>query len=72
MVSLSVDKDSGSMYVKLRKDKIIKTLSLGKDRFIDINEKGKIVGIEVLMPSKLSEEVNEVLSRSADIIEIVQ
>ena len=71
MVSVSFDKESGAMYVLLRKQKIAKTIPLGKDRFIDINKAGRLVGIEVLIPKTIP-EVNKVISRSKDVIELLQ
>jgi uncharacterized protein YuzE len=44
---------------------------MGKDRFIDVNETGKIVGVEVLIPTN-TPEVNEAIAKSTDIIELEQ
>ncbi len=71
MVSIKFDKDSGAMYVQLRKGKVTKTISMGKDRFIDVNEKGKIVGMEVLIPAN-TPEVDDAIAKSTDIIELIQ
>ncbi|CUR52195.1 protein of unknown function [Nitrosotalea devaniterrae] len=71
MVSIKFDKESGAMYVQLRKGKVTKTIPVGKDRFIDVNEAGKIVGVEVLMPVN-APEVNEAIAKSSDIIELEQ
>ena len=60
------------MYFRLSKGKITKTISLGKDRFIDVNESGKMIGVEVLLPKTMPKEVNEVISRSSDVIELLQ
>jgi len=71
LVSIKFDKESGAMYVQLRKGKVTKTIPLGKDRFIDVNETGKIVGVEVLMQAN-TPEVNEAIAKSTDIIELEQ
>ncbi|MDC8451618.1 MAG: DUF2283 domain-containing protein [Candidatus Nitrosotalea sp.] len=71
MVSIKFDKDSGAMYVQLRKGKVAKTIPMGKDRFIDVNEKGKIVGMEVLIPTN-APEVDDAIAKSTDIIELIQ
>lgn len=59
------------MYVQLRKGKVAKTIPMGKDRFIDVNEKGKIVGMEVLIPTN-APEVDDAIAKSTDIIELIQ
>ncbi|MDE1832549.1 MAG: DUF2283 domain-containing protein [Thaumarchaeota archaeon] len=71
MVSIKFDKDSGAMYVQLRKGKVTKTIPMGKDRFIDVNEAGKIVGMEVLIPAN-TPEVDEAIAKSTDVIELEQ
>lgn len=59
------------MYVQLRKGKVVKTIPMGKDRFIDVNETGKIVGMEVLIPANRP-EVDEAIAKSTDVIELEQ
>ena len=71
MVSIKFDKESGAMYVQLRKAKVTKTIPMGKDRFIDVNEAGKIVGVEVLIPTN-TPEINEAIANSTDVIELEQ
>jgi len=72
LVSVSFDKESGAMYFRLGKGKITKTIPLGKDRFIDVDESGKMIGVEVLLPKTMPKEVSEVISRSRDVIELLQ
>jgi uncharacterized protein YuzE len=72
LVSSSFDKESGAMYVRLSKEKISRTIMLGKDRFIDVNKSGKMIGIEVLLSKSLPKEVDKIISRSRDVIELLQ
>lgn len=72
MVSVSFDKESGAIYVRLSKEKTTRTIPLGKDRFIDVDKSGKIIGIEVLLPKSMLREVDEAISRSSDVIELLQ
>lgn len=72
MVSIRYDKDSNAMYIKLRESKVAKTIPLGGDKFLDVNERGEAVGLEVLILKNAPEEVEEILERSPDIIEIIQ
>ena len=60
------------MYVMLSKEKTVRTIPLGKDRFIDVNKSGKIIGIEVLLPKTMLREANEAISRSSDVIKLLQ
>jgi len=72
LVSVSFDKESGAIYVRLSKEKTTRTIPLGKDRFIDVDKSGKIIGIEVLLPKSMLREVDEAISRSSDVIELLQ
>ncbi|MGI0047679.1 MAG: DUF2283 domain-containing protein [Nitrosotalea sp.] len=72
MSLIRYDKDAGAMYIKMREDKVSKTIPLGDDKFLDINEKGEAVGLEVLFLKNALEKVEEVLERSPDTIEIIQ
>ncbi len=60
------------MYIKIRSDKVAKTIPLEEDKFLDVNEKGEAVGLEVLFLKNTLEEVEKVLERSPDTIEIIQ
>lgn len=71
MVSVSYDKESGAIYVRLLKEKVAKTISVGSDRFIDVDESGKAVGIEILLP-KTMPEVEKAIMKSSSEIELLQ
>jgi len=62
------------MYFRLGKGKrrIKSTIALGKDRFIDVDPRGKIVGVEIILPKVLPKEAQQALKRSKDTIELVQ
>jgi hypothetical protein len=38
-----------ALYIKLDNNKIAKTIPMGADRFIDVNESGRAVGFEILL-----------------------
>ena len=71
MSLIRYDKDAGAMYITVRKDSVAKTIPLGDDRFLDINEKGQVIGLEVLF-IKNTHEVEEALERSPDVAEVIQ
>jgi len=62
------------MYVRTsnKKSKIKETISLGEDRFMDIDENGQVIGIEVLLPKDMPEEAKKALFLSKDKIKLVQ
>jgi len=68
------DNEANAMYFRLGKGKrrIKSTIALGKDRFIDVDPRGKIVGVEIILPKVLPKEAQQALKRSKDTIELVQ
>lgn len=74
MASVTYDHEANAMYVRVSKEKkkIKETISLGEDRFMDVDADGHIVGIEVLFPSEMPEEAKDAISRSKDNIELVR
>jgi uncharacterized protein YuzE len=68
MVSVKYDKDAEAFYIKLRDGKVFRTLSIGNDQFLDIDQFGKVIGMEFLnSPNKKVEEFEEVLCRTEEI-----
>jgi len=61
MVSVRYDGEAKSLYFYMAGGKVAKTISLGKDHFLDVDKKGKMVGLEVLLPNKIPTEAKEVI-----------
>lgn len=61
MVSVRYDEEAKALYFHMTDGKIAKTVSLGKDQFLDVDEKGNIIGLEVLLSSKISPEAKKVI-----------
>lgn len=74
MALISFDAEANAMYVRVNteKRKIKETISLGDDRYMDVDELGHIVGIEVLLPKAMPREAEEAILRSKDEIELTQ
>jgi uncharacterized protein YuzE len=74
LVSVKYDHEANAIYFKLGKGKkpVKSTISLGKDRFIDLDPRGKIVGIEVILPRSMPKEAEQAFRRSKDTIELIQ
>jgi uncharacterized protein YuzE len=74
MASVSYDKEANAFYFKIGKSKtpVAKTISLGKDRFMDVDKSGKTVGIEILLPTVIPDEAIKAIMKSKPAIEILQ
>lgn len=60
------------MRVAPRKGKIKETISLGKDRFLDVDDKGRVIGFEILLPKAMPKQAIRAIARSKDTIELVR
>ncbi len=67
MDSIEYDRDANAFYIRISNEKTVKTISYGKDNFIDIDENGKIVGIEVLNNGKIPTIVPEIVRRTDEV-----
>ncbi len=52
MVQIEYDKKADAMYIRLRKTKYEVSEELSENVFLDLDKKGRIIGIEVLDASK--------------------
>ena len=73
MALVKYDKEANALYVKVTPSKkhIKETISLGEDRFVDLDDKGHVVGFEILFKS-MPKEAAKAIMRSKDIIELTQ
>ncbi|MCS7385801.1 MAG: DUF2283 domain-containing protein [archaeon GB-1867-005] len=58
---ISLDEEAGALYIKLKNGKIAKTLESEDLMLIDLDDEGKVIGIEVLTSNK---EILRALSRT--------
>jgi len=74
MASIKYDKEANVLYVRVATNKkhIKETISLGVDRFVDLDDKGHVIGFEILFPKSMPKEAAKAIIRSKDTIELVQ
>ncbi len=48
MALMTYDQDSNAIYLKINEGKIFKTIPIGNDKFLDIDESGQMIGMEIL------------------------
>jgi len=65
MVSLEFDKEACALYVRLKERKPARSEPVGESIILDLDERGELLGIEVLLPSDVDEELKEELARAS-------
>jgi len=73
MASVKYDQEANALYVKIEnKKRIAETISLGEDRFVDVDENGHVVGFEILFPKSMPKEDIDAIIRSKNELEVIQ
>ena len=62
MASLEFDADVNAMYLRLRKGKISSSETVADNIIIDLDEKNKILGLELLLPPTVKKEIKAQLA----------
>ena len=57
MASLEFDEEVNALYVRLRKGKVSSTEPLADNMSVDLDNDGKVLGLEVLLPQEIREEI---------------
>ena len=65
MVSLEFDKEACALYVRLKEGKPARSEPVGESVILDLDERGELLGIEVLLPPDVDEELKEELARAS-------
>ena len=65
MVSLEFDREACALYVRLREGKPARSEPVGESIILDLDERGELLGIEVLLPPDMDEELKEELARAS-------
>ncbi len=64
MVSLEFDNEANALYLKLGKGKISSTEPLADNMIVDLDKNGKVLGLELLLPSKIREEMKAQIAKA--------
>jgi len=64
MVSLEFDNEANALYLKLGKGKVSSTEPLADNMIVDLDKNGKVLGLELLLPSKIREEMKAQIAKA--------
>jgi uncharacterized protein YuzE len=57
MASLEFDSEVNAMYLRLRKGKVSSTELLADNIMVDLDEKKRVLGLELLLPPTVNQEI---------------
>jgi uncharacterized protein YuzE len=71
MVLVTYAPEAKALYVKLNDSRIVKTISVGEGKNLDVAESGKTVGLEVIFPSSMPQEAINAIVASREQITVI-
>ena len=63
MVSLEFDPEANALYLRLGEGKVVRSEPVSETVILDLGEGGEVLGIEILLPPDMDEELREKLAR---------
>ena len=68
-MGLKYNKQANALYLKIDKEqrRVADTIPLGSDRFIDVDESGQVLGIEILLKEDMPQEAFVAISKTKSI-----
>ena len=74
MALVQYDKEANAMYIRLTSEnkKVRETIAIGENRFVDVDENGTAIGLEIILPKQMPREFEEIILRSKKEIELIQ
>ncbi len=64
LASLEFDSQVNALYLRLRKGKVSSTEPLADNIIVDLDEKGKVMGLELLLPQEIKKEIKAQIMKS--------
>jgi len=61
MASLEFDEEAAALYLKVREGKVASTEPLAENVIVDLDNKGKLLGLELLLSPKMKPEIRKKL-----------
>lgn len=65
MVSLEFDSKVNALYLRLQRGKVASTEPLGDNIALDLDKDGKVLGLELILPKDMREEVKAQIIKAA-------
>lgn len=65
MASLEFDSKINALYLRLRKGRVSSTEPLADNMAVDLDKDGKVLGLELILPKEIREEVKAQIIKAA-------
>ncbi|MEM2140998.1 DUF2283 domain-containing protein [Nitrososphaera sp.] len=69
---MTYDPEAKALYIELKEGKkVAKTIPAGNDRYFDLDEKGEVVGVEILFSQDMPQELINAILQTKQQIEVL-
>ncbi|WP_415280914.1 DUF2283 domain-containing protein [Candidatus Nitrososphaera sp. FF02] len=72
MASVTYDPDAKALYIELKDGKkVSKTIPAGNDRYFDLDEDGKVIGVEILFAQDMPQDLIDAILQTKQQIAVL-
>mgnify|MGYP006179656733 CR=1 FL=1 len=71
MASVTYNPEARALYIELKEGKVAKTVPAGNDRYFDLDEKGEVIGVEVLFSQDMPQELVDAILQTKSQIAVL-
>ena len=72
MASVTYDPDAKALYIELKDGKkVAKTIPAGNDRYFDLDEDGKVIGVEILFAQDMPQDLIDAILQTKQQIAVL-
>lgn len=62
-MNIRIDTEARALYVEFRHDKVARTVEFAPETFVDLDTRGRLLGVEVLNPGTLEVQIQRIAKR---------
>ena len=62
-MNIRIDTEARALYVEFRHDKVARTVEFAPETFVDLDARGRLLGVEVLNPGTLEIQIQRIAKK---------
>ncbi len=64
-MNIRIDTEAKALYLEVRHDRVARTVEFAPEAFVDVDRRGRLLGIELLNPGELYVQLRRIAKRYA-------
>ncbi len=62
-MNIRIDTEAKALYLEFRHDKVARTIEFAPETFVDVDSRGRLLGVELLNPGTLEVNIRQIARR---------